>query len=143
MSRLSFPKFRGPVLAIAWIVVGLTVAGSALPSRAATQVPLELRNVPDEKKPRLMEERTWRLQREQAAAAIQADRHQKAFRQSVMTGVTARAQQRAAEISGQLGSAEAITQQAGSSSGVLLAGATLLFASLFLFIRWRRRARAG
>jgi hypothetical protein len=121
------------------LVLGL--GATVIPARAATQIPIEQRDVSDRDKARMTQERASLLQREQAAAALLADRHQKAVRRFLMAGINARAQQRAAEISRQLGSTGVLTQPA-SGSGKLVSILIVLLVAGVSFFRWRR-SRAG
>jgi hypothetical protein len=117
--------------------LGLTL----ISARAATQIPLELRDLSNLDKARTTQERARRLQKEQAAAALLADRHQKAVRHFLIAGVNARAQQRAAEISRQLGPTEVLIRPVRRPAMPQIIWIVLLVAGVFFF-RWRR-SRAG
>jgi len=142
MTLRPFPSSRVAPLLLTWVLLGLGLGVAVSPARGATSVTPELRGGSDQEKARLTQERAWRLQKEQAAAALRADRHQKAFRHAVMARVNARAQQRAAEISRQLAPAEALSQRVSGSRKPLVIGTAVLLAG-FLLLRWQRGSPPG
>ncbi len=136
ISKLSVAPLR-----LSWALLVLGLGVTVIGARAATQIPVDQRQVSDKDRIRMTQEQAWRLQREQVAAALAADRHQKAVRHFLMAGVNARARQRAVEISRQLGSRGVLAQPASSSRTHWIMVIVLLVGGVSFF-RWRR-SRVG
>ena len=132
-------SLHGPVIirTRSWLsgaLLILALVATATSARAATQIPLEMRDLSAQDKVR-SQERAHKLQKEQAAAALAADRRQKAARRGMITGVNARSRQRAAEITQQLKSDRLLLGPAKRSGTPLAVGIASLVAGFSLF-RW-------